>query len=290
VYGCVHSHPCARFRCFCSLIQILDLYAKKIKLDPAIDLNSIARGTPGLTGADLYHLLNSACLRASKLNKPQVELSDLEHAKDKILMGAERVSAVNSLDVRKRVAYYESGKSLAALLTPAADPLHKVTVIQRGSQLGKTTQQRASNEDRVSNTYTEYLAKLDVLVAGRVAEEIVYGKDGITTAATKDLHNATQIARQMIMAYGYSDKTGLVSHARTDFTAEASHSTKLDIDHEVQSLLSNAHARVTEKLTNNVETLHRVASALLEHEVLDGAQLKTIVAGGELPPPLAKLK
>ena len=265
-------------------------YGAKLKLSPDVDLDSIARGTPGLTGADLYHLLNSASLRASTLNKPAVELADLEYAKDKILMGAERTSAVNSQEIRERISYYESGKSLIALLTPDADPIHKVTIIQRGTSLGKTTQQRQSNEDRVSNTYREYIAKLDVLVAGRVAEEMIYGKDGITTTATQDLQTATRVARQMIMAYGYSDKAGLVSHTRTDFSSEASAATKSEIDHEVQHLLQQSYQRVTQQLEKNLPLLKKVATILLEHEVLDGQQLKTIVDGGELPPPLADEK
>lgn len=235
-----------------------------------------------MTGADLYHLLNSASLRASTRNQPQVTLDDIEFAKDKLLMGAERTSAVNSLEVRRRVAYYEGGKSLTAMLTPAATPLHKVTIIQRGSSLGKTTQQRGTNDDHVSATYNEYVAQIDVLVGGRVAEEIAYGADGITTAATSDLHRATQVARQMVMAYGYGDQAGLTSHARSDFTHDASAATKRAIDHEVRQLLANSYERVKAKLLANQPTLERVAAALLEHEVLDAAQLKTIVDGGKL--------
>ena len=268
---------------------ILDLYASKIKLDPEVDLNAIARGTPGLTGADLFHLLNSASLRASTLSKPSVQLSDLEYAKDRILMGAERTTGKNSEEIRRRVAVYEGGKSLTALLTPHSDPLHKVTVIQRGSELGKTTLQRGGNEDKVSNTYAEYLAKLDVLLGGRIAERLLYGADEVTTTASRDLSHASSLARQMVMAYGYGDQTGLTSHARIDFAKEASQQTKSEVDREVQRLLSEAYQRVEEKLTTHRNELERITTALLEHEVLNGEQLKKVVEGEDIGKPLGKV-
>lgn len=197
-------------------------------------------------------------------------------------MGSERVTAKNPKELVERIAVYEGGKSLITMLTPSAVPLHKVTVIQRGTRLGKTTQQRASNDDQTGMSYLEYVAMLDVLIAGRVAEELVYGADNVTTVAGEDLTKASSLARNMVSAYGYSDRTGVRSHARTDFASEASNATKLDIDEEVKKLLSDAYTRVRHKLEENRRTLTRVSKELLEREVLDRQQLKTILEGGTL--------
>lgn len=208
---------------------------KGITVGPSVDPVVIARGTPGLSGADLANLINQAAIRAATLHAPAVELSHLEWAKDKIQMGAERHSAVITQESKRLTAYHEGGHALVALYTQAAMPLHKVTVIPRGSALGLTVQ--LPENDILTHTRAELLARLDVCMGGRVAEELIYGPLSVTTGASSDLQSATMTARQMVMAYGMSDNAGLVQFDAQSF-ADASPATKSLIEVETSLLLA----------------------------------------------------
>jgi len=262
---------------------ILDLYAKKMAhMDRDVDLDLIARSTAGMTGADLAQLLNTAALRASTLDKKTVSAAEIEYAKDKILMGVERKSAVNDEEMRRHIAYYEGGRSLIASLTPAATPLHKVTILERGlGGLGHTAQVRQENDDRTSETYTEMLASLDTKLAGRASEELVYGPDGVTSHASKDLARAQELCRHMVTLLGFNASIGPVSHSNWS-TRAVSHAQKADVDRDVSTLLQQSYERVKSKLREHEPELHAVAKALLKHEVLDASQVKAVMEGNEV--------
>jgi len=258
--------------------EILGLYAKKMKLAPDVDLGLVARSTAGMTGADLAQLLNTAALRASTLDKQAVTTAELEHARDKILMGVERKSGVNEESIRRHIAYYEGGRSLIASLTPAATPLHKVTILERGMGLGHTAQVRQADDDQTSETYTEMLAQLDTRMAGRASEELVYGADGVTSHAAKDLARAQELGRHMVTLLGFNASIGPVSHSNWSARA-VSNAQKGDVDREVATLLQQSYERVREKLKKHEPELHRIADALLKHEVLDASQVKAVLEG-----------
>jgi len=258
--------------------DIIELYAKQLRLAPDIDLDGIARATPGFTGADLFNLLNSAALYASRTNKEYVTQSDIEYAKDKLLMGSERRSAKTNEETRRHVAFYEGGRSVVVMLTPRAEPLHKVTVIQRGTSLGMTSQQQTRDIDVVSMDYQEYLAAIDSRMGGRAAEELIYGPQGISTGAEEDLQVATMIARDMVMRFGYGTESGPVSFTR-DYGRSTSPEQKAAIDQEVQTLLNQSYQRVKTLLMQHEEGLKRVAEALLQYETLDGKQARLAMEG-----------
>lgn len=248
-----------------------------------MDLGAIARSTAGMTGADLAHLLNSAALRASALDKPAVTTHDVEYVKDKIRMGAERKSAVDSEEMRRHMAYYQAGRSLISLHTAASPPLHKVTIVQRGSSLGAVSHQYDTDEDRTSQSYEEMLARLDLLMAGRAAEELAYGDDGVTSHASADLAAATDLARSMVMQLGFGEQHGPVADSsQARFSAAASHQSKLSVDREVRRLLEDSHRRAKTMLERRADELHRVADALVQFESLDAAQVKQAARGEKI--------
>jgi ATP-dependent Zn protease len=207
---------------------------KGIQRDPAVDIHTIARGTPGFSGADLANLVNQAAIKASKDGAKAVRLEDLEWAKDRIIMGSERKSAVITDHAKKLTAYHEGGHTLVALYTPGAMALHKVTVIPRGSALGVTVQ--LPEADKNTHTKRELNAMIDVCMGGRAAEEMVFGAEEVTTGASSDLEKASSIAKEMILSYGMSEKLGLVSH-RSDELEKLGPNTKGVIESEVKSLL-----------------------------------------------------
>jgi ATP-dependent metalloprotease len=263
--------------------EILELYAKKLKLGPGVDLGSIARGTAGMTGADLSHLLNSAALRASALDRAAVTTQDVEYVKDKIMMGAERKSAVNSEEMRRHLAYYQAGRSLLSLHTPASPPLHKVTIVQRGTSLGAVAHQYDTDEDRTSQSLEEMLASLDLLMGGRAAEELVYGPEGVTSHASSDLAAATNLARSMVMQLGFGEEHGPVADSsQARFSQAASHASKLSVDREVRRLLEDSHARAKGTLQQHADELHRVADALVHFETLDANQVRQVARGEKI--------
>lgn len=214
--------------------QILKVHMKGVQFGPDVNPEIIARGTPGFSGADLANLVNQAAIKASKEARKAVDMSHLEWAKDKIIMGSERKSAIITPENKKMTAYHEGGHTLVALFTQGAMPLHKVTVIPRGNALGVTVM--LPEADRNNYSRAELFAALDVAMGGRVAEELIYGADQVTTGASNDLENATRTARRMVLSYGMSDKIGLISWSEEDF-ARASPATKAAIEQEIKTML-----------------------------------------------------
>ena len=190
--------------------HILGVHARKVPLGPDVDLRTVARGTPGFSGADLANLVNEAALLAARLGKRVVTMADFENAKDKVMMGAERRSMIMTDDEKKLTAYHEGGHALVALHTPASDPIHKATIIPRGRALGMVM--RLPERDQVSKSYEQLISDLAVAMGGRVAEEIIFGKDKVTTGASSDINMVTQYARKMVTEWGFSDKLGNVKY------------------------------------------------------------------------------
>lgn len=265
--------------------KILHVHLSKIKHIDKLDVRQIARGTPGFSGAELANLVNEAALLAARHNKNKVDLSDLENAKDKVMMGVERRSMVMSDEQKKLTAYHEGGHALVGLHMPASDPIHKATIIPRGRALGMVM--RLPENDRVSITLEKMEADLAVAMAGRVAEEIIFGKDKVTSGASSDIQQASNLARHMVMEWGFSEKIGAVLHSgndgdmyrgghpstpRSDKTAEL-------IDEEVKRIIDSAYNKAKQILTTHIKDLHILAKALIEHETLSGAQITNLLAG-----------
>ena len=262
---------------------ILGVHTKKTILSNLIDLSVIARGTPGFSGADLANLVNEAALIAAKKSKKEIEISDLEEAKDKVLMGVERRSMIIPFQERRNAAYHEAGHALVARLTPGTDPIHKVTIIPRGRALG-ITQQLPIDE---RHTYSrQFLTdNITILLGGRAAEELVLGHQ--TTGAGNDIERATEIAHKMVCEWGMSEKLGPLNYGRKDEPIflgkemnrqrEFSEDTAQEIDTELRRIVNSCFDKAKTILTENVETLHTIASALLEREVLDGQEIDALI-------------
>ena len=263
---------------------ILKVHTRKIPLSEDVDISVIARGTPGFTGADLANLVNEAALNAARYNKKVVAMSDFELAKDKVLMGAERKSMVISNEEKRVTAYHEAGHTLVGLKVPNADPVHKVTIIPRGMALGVT--QQLPEGDRHNYTMDYLLGQISILMGGRIAEETFLGN--ITTGASNDIEKATELARAMVCEYGMSELGPLTFGKKEeqiflgreiaqhrDFSEE----TAIRIDSEVRKIVTEQYERATKIIHENRDTMVRLAEALLEHESLDGVQIRRIVAG-----------
>ncbi len=270
--------------------RILEVHTRKSPLDPAVDLEVLARGTPGFSGADLENLVNEAALQAAKMGKDHVAMDDFEHAKDKVLMGKERRSLILSDEEKKTTAYHEGGHALVARLLPGTDPIHKVSIIPRGMALGIT--QQLPTDDR-HNYSKDHLDKtLSVLMGGRVAEELVL--DQLTTGAGNDIERATAMARKMVCKWGMSKELGPLSYGEREdeiFLGKElvhhknfSEETSRQIDAEVRKIVEDAYDRAKALLTENMATLHVIASALLERETISGADIDLIMRGEPLPP------
>jgi len=271
---------------------ILRVHTKKVPLGEDVDLEILARGTPGFVGADLENLVNEAALLAARQDKDVVTMIDFEMAKDKVLMGAERRSMVISEEERKTTAWHEAGHALVAkLLEKNADPVHKVTIIPRGPALGLT--QQLPKEDRLSMSRDFAKARIAVMMGGRVAEEIVFGQ--FTTGAGNDIKQASNLARRMVTEFGMSDVIGPISYAGDeesvflgrDFTSrrrDYSETIANQIDDEVRRFIMEAHAEAHRLLSGHRETLDKLANGLLERETLDAEEVDAIVAGRDLPP------
>jgi cell division protease FtsH len=266
-------------------LEILKVHTAKIKLAPDVDLEVLARSTPGFSGADLANLVNEAALRAARYNKQAVEMEDFEFAKDKVMMGAERRSLALSEEEKRTVAYHEGGHALVAALLPNADPLHKVTIIPRGLALGLT--QQLPEEDRylLPKSYLE--DELAVLLGGRIAEEVVFGSEHITTGAGNDLERATELARKMVCEWGMSQLGPLTFGKREEAIflgkefvrhQDYSESTAVAIDNEIKRLVGQAYQRSQELITKHRPVLDRIAQALLEREVLEGEEVYRLVS------------
>jgi cell division protease FtsH len=252
--------------------EILDVHTRSIPLADTVDLNALAASTPGMVGADLANLANEAALLAARRQHERVERADFTDSLEKILLGAPRGIVLSPMD-RERTAYHEAGHALAGMLTPGADPVRKVSIIPRGMALGVTL--ASPDDDQVSYTLEDLLAKLTVAVGGRVAEEVVYGT--ITTGAESDIQQLTAIARQMVGRWGMSDAVGLVTVLSTEGhgallpgVSEISEATQQLVDDEVRRLIDTAHHDVTELLTVHREQLDSLTAALLQAETLDG--------------------
>ena len=270
--------------------QILEVYSKKVALAHAVDLQILARGTPGFSGADLENLMNEGALIAAKRDKDYVEMVDLEDAKDKVLMGKERRSVILSEDEKRTTAYHEGGHALVARLLPNSDPVHKVSIIPRGQALGVTMQLPLDEKHNYSKSYLENT--LSVMMGGRVAEQLYL--DQLTTGASNDLERATKVARKMVCEWGMSETFGSV--ALSDNGQEVflgrelvqhkqySEETARLIDSEVKKIIEEAYARANELLQENEVIMHNLAQALLDRETISGDELTQIMNGEELPP------
>ncbi|KAK9143987.1 hypothetical protein Syun_013387 [Stephania yunnanensis] len=250
--------------------EILELYLQDKPLADDVDANAIARGTPGFNGADLANLVNIAAIRAAVEGVDKVNAEQLEFAKDRIMMGTERKTMFLSEESKKLTAYHESGHAIVALNTDGAHPIHKATIMPRGSALGMVTQLPSNDETSISKK--QLLARLDVCMGGRVAEELIFGKEHVTTGASSDLHTATELAQYMVSSCGMSDAIGpvyLKERAGTEMQSR--------IDAEVVKLLRDAYDRVKALLRKHEKALHALASALLEYETLTAEDIKRIL-------------
>jgi cell division protease FtsH len=262
---------------------ILRVHSRRVPLDDTVDISVLARGTPGFAGADLENLVNEAALLAARLNKDAVGMAELDLAKDKVMMGSERRSMIISIDERRTTAYHEAGHALVAKLSPGADPVHKVTIIPRGMALGLT--QQVPVDDRHTYARPQLLTNLAIMFGGRAAEELVLGQ--ITTGAGNDIEQASELTRKMVCEWGMSDRLGPVAFGRKDDEiflgrdfvrrVEYSESTAIEIDQEVRRIITEAFERARTLLRKNLEALHKIAEALLEREVLDGADIDSIL-------------
>jgi ATP-dependent metalloprotease len=261
--------------------EILEMYAKKTKLHADVDLNVVARGTTGFSGADLFNLMNQAALKASVDGLPSITMAVLEFAKDKIMMGSERKTAVITKETAKCTAYHEAGHALVAVLTEGAMPIHKATIMPRGQSLGMVTM--LPEGDQTSQSLKQMRAMMDVCMGGRVAEELIFGKDEATSGAMSDISNATNIARNMVTKYGFSEEIGLVHHGGQTGEDHASDETRNKIDSEVKRLTDSSYKRAKDLLTKYSGKHQLLAKTLLEYETLTGDEVRDLIKKGVKP-------
>ena len=267
--------------------RILRVHMKNVPLAADVDVKVIARGTPGFSGADLANLVNEGALMGARKNRRMVTMRDFEDAKDKVMMGAERRSMVMSEDEKRCTAYHEGGHALVALSVPAADPVHKATIIPRGRALGMVMQ--LPEGDRYSMNFEQMTSRLAIMMGGRVAEEIIFGKDKVTSGASSDIQAATGLARSMVTRWGYSDQLGLVAYGdnqeevflghSVSRTQNVSETTANIIDSEVKRLVQGGYDEAKRILTEKIDDLHSVAKALLEYETLSGDEIVGAMKG-----------
>src|SRR5579883_1333018 len=270
--------------------KILKVHLRKVPAAPDVDAKVIARGTPGFSGADLANLVNEAALLAARRGKRLVTMVELEGAKDKVLMGSERRSMVMTDKEKETTAYHESGHALVAMYSPGHDPLHKVTIIPRGRALGVTMS--LPERDRYGFSKKELEAKLAMMFGGRVAEELIYGKDDVTTGAGDDIRQATELARRMVTEFGFSDKLGPLRYSENEQEVFLGHSvtqrknvseaTAKIIDEEIRRMVEEGEAKARKILTDHIDELHRLAKGLLEYETLSGDEIQTLLKGGSI--------
>lgn len=271
--------------------QILKVHAKKVPLDASVDLVSLARGTPGFSGADLANLVNEAALFAGRRNKTKVDQSDFEDAKDKIYMGPERRSMVMHEDEKRATAYHESGHAIVAESLEGTDPVHKVTIMPRGRALGLTWQ--LPERDRISMYKDQMLNQISILYGGRIAEDLFVGR--ISTGASNDFERATQIAREMVTRYGMSEKMGAMVYAENEGevflgrsitrSQHISEKTQQEVDAEVRRILDEQYAVAYKILDENRDKMETMCQALMEWETIDRDQVLEIMAGKQPSPP-----
>tara|TARA_Y100000748_G_scaffold35358_1_gene26180 strand:- start:4212 stop:6128 length:1917 start_codon:yes stop_codon:yes gene_type:complete len=273
--------------------QILKVHMRKVPIADDVVPSIIARGTPGFSGADLANLVNEAALFSARSNNIKVGMNEFELAKDKIMMGAERKSMVMSEDEKKLTAYHESGHAIVGRLVPEHDPVHKVTIIPRGRALGVTM--FLPEDDRYSNNKQRLESQICTLYGGRIAEELIYGKDKVTTGASNDIERATEIAKNMVTKWGLSEKMGPMSYSDDEGevflgrsvtqTKTMSDDTANDIDSEVRSLVDKSYSTATKMIKDNMDKLHAMTDALMMYETIDKDQIDDIMAGIKPRPP-----
>ena len=267
--------------------RILRVHMRNVPLAADVDVKVIARGTPGFSGADLANLVNEAALMAARKNRRMVTHADFEEAKDKVMMGAERKSMVMSEEEKRNTAYHEGGHALVTLNVPSADPIHKATIIPRGRSLGMVMQ--LPETDRYSMDFQQMTSRIAILYGGRVAEEIIFGPDKVTSGASNDISQATKLARAMVTKWGYSEVLGVVEYGENQEEVFLGHSvarnqnvseeTAKIIDAEVKRLTQAGLAEARRILTEKIEDLHTLAKALLEYETLSGDEIIAVLKG-----------
>ncbi|MFA5967836.1 MAG: ATP-dependent zinc metalloprotease FtsH [Sphingomonas sp.] len=271
-------------------VKILQVHMKKVPLAPDVDARTIARGTPGFSGADLANLVNEAALLGARKGKRLVAMLEFEEAKDKVYMGAERRSMVMTEEEKKSTAYHETGHALVSLFVPGCDPLHKVTIIPRGRALGVTW--NLPERDTITMSMKQMKGKLALCFGGRIAEQLIYGEDELNTGASNDIQQATNLARSMVMEYGMSEKLGWLRYRDNQDEVFLGHSvsraqnvseeTARLIDSEIRSLIEEAEQAARKVLEEHLDDLHRVTAALLEYETLSGEEIRRLLEGEEI--------
>ncbi|HEX6957597.1 MAG TPA: AAA family ATPase, partial [Ferrovibrio sp.] len=267
--------------------KILKVHVRKVPLGPDVDLRVIARGTPGFSGADLANLVNEAALLAARRGKRVVTTREFEDAKDKVMMGAERRSMVMSEKEKQLTAWHEAGHAIVALNVPDADPVHKATIIPRGRALGMVMQ--LPEGDRYSMNFTQMTSRLAIMMGGRVAEEMIFGPNKVTTGASDDIRRATNLARKMVTEWGFSTKLGPLRYSDNEEEVFLGHSvtqrknvsdaTAKLIDDEVRRIVDEAEMKARKLLSEHMDDLHKLAQALLEYETLSGDEVKALLRG-----------
>jgi cell division protease FtsH len=267
--------------------QILKVHVRKVPLAPDINLKVIARGTPGFSGADLMNLVNEAALTAARRNKRMVTQSEFEEAKDKVMMGAERKSLVMTEEEKMLTAYHEGGHAIVGLNVIATDPIHKATIIPRGRALGMVMQ--LPERDKLSMSREQMTSRLAIMMGGRVAEELIFGRDKVTSGASSDIEQATRLARMMVTRWGLSEELGTVSYGENQDevflgmsvsrTQNASEATVQKIDSEIRRFVEEGYNEATRILTEKREDLETLAKGLLEFETLSGDEITDLLAG-----------
>ena len=275
--------------------QILKVHMRKVPLGSDVEPIYIARGTPGFSGADLANLVNEAALFAARANKRTVDMEDFEKAKDKIMMGAERKSMVMSEEEKRLTAYHEAGHAIVGLSVPSHDMVYKVTIIPRGRALGVTM--FLPEEDRYSFSKERLESSICSLFGGRIAEELIFGKDKVTTGASNDIQRTTELARNMVTKWGLSERLGPLTYSEEEGEVFLGHSvtqhknvsdeTAHIIDEEVRAIVDRNYKRARQILEDNIDKLHAMAGALMKYETIDKDQIADIMAGKEPQPPAA---
>ena len=270
--------------------RILRVHMRNVPLAADVDVKIIARGTPGFSGADLMNLVNEAALMAARKNRRMVTQRDFEDAKDKVMMGAERKSMVMTEEEKRMTAYHEGGHAIVALNVPSTDPVHKATIIPRGRALGMVMQ--LPERDKLSMSYEQMTSRLAILFGGRVAEEIIFGKDKVTSGASSDISQATKLARAMVTKWGFSDELGVVEYGDNQEEVflgmsmgnrqSISEETSKKIDAEVKRLTQGGFDEARRIITERLEDLHTLAKAMLEYETLTGQEITDVLKG--IPP------
>ncbi|QCG98321.1 ATP-dependent metallopeptidase FtsH/Yme1/Tma family protein [Azospirillum sp. TSA2s] len=267
--------------------KILKVHMRKVPLSPDVDAKVIARGTPGFSGADLANLVNEAALLAARIGKRVVGMNEFENAKDKVMMGAERRSMVMTEDEKKLTAYHEAGHAICAIHCADSDPVHKATIIPRGRALGMVM--RLPEGDRISLSQAKLLADLTVAMGGRIAEELIFGKERVTTGASGDIKMATEMSRRMVTEWGMSEKLGpllygeptqevFLGHSVTQHKNMSDRTAQL-VDEEIRRIVDESYDRARTILTENIDQLHTLAKGLLEYETLSGDEINRLLRG-----------